>query len=172
MVLWLKNIAFTLLVPGVVGVLVPWWLGRRTLAGSLWPWDWNQWVALPLLLTGVLVYGWCLWDFIHVGQGTPAPWDAPRRLVARGLYQFVRNPMYYGVLNVIAGWVVFFASLDVAVYALLVGVGFHLFVRFVEEPALAQRFGVEYAFYCRAVNRWLPGKPRLEASEKAPPTGA
>jgi len=162
MALWLKNILFTLLVPGTVAVAVPWWLGRRLLADALWPFAWHQWLALPLLLTGAAIYAWCVSDFMMAGRGTPAPVDPPQRLVVRGLYQFVRNPMYYGVLNVIAGWIVFFGSVDVLVYGLIVAVAFHLFVRYVEEPMLLRRFGVRYVFYCRAVHRWKPGRPRLD----------
>jgi protein-S-isoprenylcysteine O-methyltransferase Ste14 len=160
MALWLKNLLFTVIVPGTVGVYLPWWLGSRSALDP--PWQWHHWLALPLLLVGAAVYGWCLWDFMMSGRGTPAPIDPPRRLVVRGLYRFVRNPMYYGVLNLIAGWIVFFGSSDVAVYAVVVAVGFHLFVRFVEEPALRARFGDEYVRYCAAVHRWIPGRPALD----------
>jgi protein-S-isoprenylcysteine O-methyltransferase Ste14 len=160
MALWLKNILFTLLVPGTVGGVVPYWLGRRSTAGAIWPWAWPQWLALPLFMVGVAIYGWCLWDFMMAGRGTPALIDPPRQLVVRGLYRFVRNPMYYGVLNVITGWVVFFGAIDVLVYAAIVGAGFHCFVRLVEEPALRRRFGDDYEGYCRSVHRWMPGRPR------------
>jgi len=167
-VLFLKNVLFTLVVPGTVGVAVPWWLGRRSAPDPLWPWSWHEWLAVPVLLTGGVVYAWCVWDFMSIGRGTPAPLDPPRRLVARGLYQFVRNPMYYGVLNVIVGWIVFFGSLDVLVYGVIVAGAFHLFVVFVEEPSLRRRFGVEYVFYCRVVHRWIPGKPRLDEPTATP----
>ena len=37
------------------------------------------------------------------GQGTPAPIDPPKELVARGLYCFVRIPMYLGGLLIVLG---------------------------------------------------------------------
>src|SRR5260370_5987288 len=37
---------------------------------------------------------WCIFTFAAIGKGTPAPFDPPRRLVIRGPYRFVRNPMY------------------------------------------------------------------------------
>jgi protein-S-isoprenylcysteine O-methyltransferase Ste14 len=159
MILWLKNLTFTLLVPGTVGGWVPWWLGQRDSDAAPWPWSWHSWLALPLFLVGVSVYAWCLWDFMSAGRGTPAPMDPPRRLVVRGLYRWVRNPMYYGVLNVIAGWAVFCGSRDLFIYGAIVAAGFHVFVYFVEEPSLRRRFGAEYEQYCRTVRRWIPGRP-------------
>jgi protein-S-isoprenylcysteine O-methyltransferase Ste14 len=41
--------------------------------------------------------------FVRHGEGTPAPWDPPRKLVVRGPYRHVRNPMIAGVLLVLMG---------------------------------------------------------------------
>ncbi len=41
--------------------------------------------------------------FALQGRGTPAPFAAPERFVARGSYRVVRNPMYVGVLALIVG---------------------------------------------------------------------
>src|SRR5437879_1577441 len=38
-----------------------------------------------------------------VGKGTLAPWDPTRRLVVRGPYRRVRNPMISGVMAVLLG---------------------------------------------------------------------
>ena len=48
---------------------------------------------------GGIIYLCCVWDFAHFGRGTPAPIDAPKQLVVSGLYRYVRNPMYVGVLG-------------------------------------------------------------------------
>jgi protein-S-isoprenylcysteine O-methyltransferase Ste14 len=157
--LLLKNLLFTVLVPGTVGGWLPWWLGSRTRPDIATTWRWHHGLALPLFLIGVAIYAWCLWDFMSAGRGTPAPIDPPRRLVVRGLYRYVRNPMYVGVLSAIAGWAAWFAARDVIIYGAFVGVGFDLFVRFVEEPGLRARFGEDYTRYCAAVRRWIPGKP-------------
>jgi protein-S-isoprenylcysteine O-methyltransferase Ste14 len=41
-------------------------------------------------------------------------------------------------------------------YALVVGLGFHLFVLLYEEPALRGKFVEEYKEFCAHVPRWLP----------------
>jgi len=51
-----------------------------------------------------------------IGRGTPAPIDEPDKLIVQGLYSYVRNPMYIGVLLVIVGWAIYFRSLGVASY--------------------------------------------------------
>jgi len=160
MKLFLKNLLFTLVVPGSVGVLVPLLIaggGARATGTAL--------VAAVLLLgTGAAIYAWCVWDFASFGRGTPAPIDAPRRLVVRGLYRFTRNPMYVGVLTVILGWAVLLQSAVVALYALGVWLLFNAFVRLYEEPHLEREFGSEYATYRSQVRRWLPRlAPRREA---------
>lgn len=153
MLLFLKNLLFTVLVPGAVAVYVP----LRLAAGAGPPvWGLAQYAALLPLASGCAIYLWCLWDFATFGRGTPAPIDAPRRLVVRGLYRYVRNPMYVGVLLVIAGWAVFFQSLRVLGYGAVVALFFHLFVMAVEEPTLRGKFGRSYERYYREVGRWAP----------------
>ncbi|HEX2092519.1 MAG TPA: isoprenylcysteine carboxylmethyltransferase family protein [Longimicrobiaceae bacterium] len=160
--LLLKNLLFTVLVPGTVAVYLP--LRIAGGAGLFGPhghaWDpWRIAGLLPLSV-GAAVYFWCLWDFAVHGRGTPAPVDAPRHLVVRGLYRYVRNPMYIGVLLVIVGWAVWFRSWSVFVYAVAAGSFFHLFVVLVEEPLLRHRFGEAYESYCGQVGRWVPGLGR------------
>jgi protein-S-isoprenylcysteine O-methyltransferase Ste14 len=94
------------------------------------------------------------------GKGTPLPIDAPKRLVVQGLYRYIRNPMYAGVLIVIAGWAIFFWTTDLVVYGIAVWIIFHLFVVVIEEPILKRKFGSDYEDYCRNVGRWLPKKTK------------
>jgi len=117
---------------------------------------WCFFFALGLLAIGSIIYAWCVWDFAVFGRGTPAPIDAPKKLVVRGLYRYTRNPIYVGVLTVLVGWTVMFRGTNLHIYTFCVAVGFHLFVVLYEEPHLRQQFGVEYRSYCAKVGRWLP----------------
>lgn len=100
---------------------------------------------------------WCVWDFATFGRGTPAPIDAPKKLVVRGLYRCARNPMYVGVLAVILGWALFFRDPNLVLYALGIGICFHLFIVLYEQRHLAKEFGRQYEEYCSRVAPWLPG---------------
>ena len=156
MLLLLKNILFTLFVPGTVAVYVPLWLVASRGIPPHAEWKTTQVAALLPLSLGAAIYFWCLWHFAVTGRGTPAPIDAPKRLVVQGLYQYVRNPMYVGVLLVIGGWAVFFWSSALLIYGLGIGMLVHVFVVLVEEPLLEQQFGQAYVSYREAVGRWLP----------------
>ncbi len=150
-----KNVLFTVVVPGSVGVYVPLLLtrGRPTASGILLA------AALLVLAVGAAIYGWCVWDFAHVGRGTPLPIDAPKQLVCRGLYRHTRNPMYVGVLTVILGWALLFRAPALVVYALVVWSCFHAVIVAYEEPHLRREFGDGYIQYCARVGRWLPRWP-------------
>lgn len=148
--LGLKNLLFTLVVPGTVAGWVPWLLTRdRPDAPLAW-----RVAGLALLAAGAGIYAWCLWDFATFGRGTPAPIDAPKRLVVRGLYRWTRNPMYVGVLTAIVGWAAYTRAAGLLVYAGAVWSAFQAFVVLYEEPHLTRVFGAEYDAYRAAVGRW------------------
>jgi len=167
MSLLLRNLLFTVLVPGTVAVTVPLaTVGARPPSGGP-----VLGLAIVLLAAGAGTYAWCVWDFASFGRGTPAPIDAPKRLVVRGLYRLTRNPMYVGVLATILGWAVLFRSVGLALYAVGVGACFHLFVVLYEERHLAERFGTEYDAYRARVPRWLPRLRRVPTGDahRTPP---
>lgn len=165
--LFLKNLLFTVLVPGFVAGWVPLvYLLRR----PSWPelWAWPHLLAVPPLVAGILVYLACVWQFATTGRGTPAPIDPPKRLVMHGLYKWVRNPMYLGVLLIVFGETILFRALTLVLYLVFLASAFQLFVVLYEEPALRRRFGAIYSDYCNGVNRWLPGKPKPRLETIAP----
>lgn len=96
----------------------------------------------------------CIFTFVVVGRGTPAPFDPPRRLVVRGPYRLIRNPMYAGAGLALAGAALYYQSTALFVYAVLFVAVMHLFVMVYEEPALRGTFGEEYEAYCRHTGRW------------------
>ena len=113
-----------------------------------------QVIGIIVGTVGAMIALWCIYTFVWVGQGTPAPFDPPRRLVIRGPYRFVRNPMYIGAGLALAGASLFYRSLFLLGYAGVFLLVCHLFVISYEEPTLRRTFGGDYEFYCRKVNRW------------------
>lgn len=151
--LGLRNLLFILLLPAAGAVYAPWWILTR--GGGAWPRP-AAWPAAALIVVGVGLYLWCTWVFAIAGHGTPAPWDAPRRVVATGPYRMVRNPIYVAAFLVIGGEAWLFLSPWLLIYLLVLALGVHLAVLWYEEPMLDRRFGQEYETYRRAVPRWIP----------------
>jgi protein-S-isoprenylcysteine O-methyltransferase Ste14 len=110
---------------------------------------------------GAAVALWCVFTFVFIGKGTPAPFDPPRRLVIRGPYRFVRNPMYIGAGLALTGAALFYQSWSLFAYTALFFLATHLFVVFYKEPTLRRTFGPEYQAYCRRVGRWM-GRLRFD----------
>ena len=156
MKLFLKVALFTIVMPGTFAGLLPVLIvGDRSVAGgaTLVP-------ACGLFALGLVFYFRSAWDFAVFGSGTPAPIDAPKRLVTRGFYRYTRNPMYVASLLVVIGWATLFGAAVLVAYAFLLFVVFSLFIRLYEEPRLAREFGEEYAAYVSQVGRWLPHRSR------------
>lgn len=165
--LFLKNLLFTVLVVGFVAGWVPLVFLRHR--APLWlDWAPHHSAALPLFLAGAALYLACAWLFGAHGRGTPAPFDPPRKLVMRGPYRWVRNPMYLALLLVVLGEVVYFADLTLLLYSVFLASAFQVLVVVVEESALRRRFGAIYSDYCNVTNRWLPKPPRPRL-DTAPP---
>jgi protein-S-isoprenylcysteine O-methyltransferase Ste14 len=131
--------------------------------------------ALGMLQVAGLVVGavgaaialWCVLAFALVGGGTPAPFDAPRRLVVRGPYRVVRNPMYIGAGLALIGAALFYQSISLFVFTGLFLLATHLFVVWYEEPTLRRKFGEEYEAYSRRVGRWRPTRPWTAGAREA-----
>ena len=154
-----KTVVFTILVPGMVGGLIPWLLAHGAQGSTPVSPVWMVVGLLPLAL-GVGLYLWCAGAFTFIGKGTPAPIDAPKALVVQGPYRWVRNPMYVAVLLVILGQAIVLRSSLLVGYALLFWLVVHTFVILVEEPSLRDQFGSSYDAYLRRVPRWIPRPPR------------
>jgi protein-S-isoprenylcysteine O-methyltransferase Ste14 len=162
-----RAVTYATLFIGLVLVLVPAQLLSR--AGIATP----RVFAAPQVAGAVVAIGggtvalWCVWTFAIVGRGTPAPFDPPRRLVARGPYAVVRNPMYIGAGLALIGASLFYQSLALLGYAAAFFLVTHLFVVLYEEPILRATFGAEYESYCRRVRRWRPRMPDRELGPRA-----
>jgi protein-S-isoprenylcysteine O-methyltransferase Ste14 len=139
--------------PGWIVVYLPAWITRWQVAQQGWGW-WL--VAAGMIAIGLVPLGESIARFIYIGRGTLAPVVPTERLVVSGFYRYVRNPMYLGVLMLIAGQGVLFRSSALWEYLGVVAIGFHLFVLGYEEPTLRGKYGSDYDAFCRNVPRWVP----------------
>ncbi len=157
-----RILLFTALVPGSVAGWIPFWILWQRGQLALPPPAGGSVPGLAVFALGAGVYARCALDFGRA-QGTPAPIDPPKELVVRGLYRFSRNPMYVGVLGMIAGEALLFRSTALAAYGLAVFGLFHAFVVLYEEPTLERAFGAAYAAFRERTPRWLgwarPARP-------------
>jgi len=98
-----RTLLFTVLFPGTLVGLVPRWiLHARLPPGHDWTTS-RAFLGYAVAAIGAWIYVVCAREFTTRGRGTPAPYDPPRELVASGLYRWVRNPMYVGILSILAG---------------------------------------------------------------------
>ena len=118
----LRHLLSIALLPFSIAVLVPLWIARRNgimpaLGSSVGELA-LQLSGVAVLAAGLLLFAASLRRFATEGQGTLAPWDPPRRLVLRGPYRFVRNPMISGVVFVLFAEALLLLSLPHATWAL------------------------------------------------------
>jgi protein-S-isoprenylcysteine O-methyltransferase Ste14 len=147
-----RHVAAILLLPVMATVVVPALL------------EWNAEVEFSplfafgglLVAVGLLLFVTTVVLFARIGQGTLAPWDATSRLVVRGPYRHVRNPMISGVLFVLLGEAAVLGSPALLIWATAFLAVNAVYMPLFEEPGLKRRFGKDYETYAAHVPRWLP----------------
>ena len=162
MVAILGSLCFLLLAPGVVAGVVPRWISHWQMGPPLLGISALRGLGVVLIIAAVPLLLDSFARFAIQGLGTPAPVFPTKHLVVTGLYRYVRNPMYLGVVAMITGQGLLFGNLRVLGYGALVWLAFYLFVMGYEEPTLRETFGEEYRVFCANVPRWIP---RLRAWE-------
>lgn len=161
--LWWRHLISVLIAPFTVTLVIPALIANAT--GVRVP-DLDSPGRVALVIVGGLLVGvgltmliWTVVLFDRVGKGTLGVGKVlgePVRLVVRGPYRHVRNPMISGVVAILlgealiasSGWLLLWF---VAFFTLLATV-----IRFWEEPHLAEKFGADYVEYRRNVPAWIP----------------
>jgi protein-S-isoprenylcysteine O-methyltransferase Ste14 len=157
----IRSAISVLALPVMVAGVLPGWLllTRGGAIGAGLPKPINLIIAatgLTLTTLGLFLAAGAIRRFSTEGKGTLAPWDPPRRLVVRGTYRYVRNPMISGVLSILAGEAIFFGSMPIFEWFVFFAVLNAIYIPLIEEPMLVGRFGHDYLSYQKHVPRWLP----------------
>jgi protein-S-isoprenylcysteine O-methyltransferase Ste14 len=147
--------------PGTVLVFIPvvlvWVSKDSKFSAALAPADQIRfWLAL---FVGSIGLGLCLWTvriFKKFGKGTPAPWNPPKKLVVRGPYRYVRNPMICGVVLMLLAEALLLQSWPIAFWMVIFFMANSVYFALIEAKNLENRFGDDYREYTSHVRRWLP----------------
>ncbi len=152
----IRSLAYIIGLPSVLLGLIPWYLLRFSQT-------WEARFGLLCTASGVVfcLGGACLlfsgaYYLIRRGDGTPVPFDPPKRMVVSGPYAHIQHPMIAGLLVVLLGEACWFYSFPLGVYTVAAVLFAHLFVTRREEPILRERFGKDYNAYQAATPRWFP----------------
>jgi len=73
------------------------------------------WLAILAGSIGLGLSAWTVTIFMKFGEGTPAPWAPPKKLVVRSPYRYVRNPMIIGALLMLLAEAILLQSWPIAV---------------------------------------------------------
>ena len=171
-----RLIKTVIILPGTALVAVPGlllWIfaGGKYAAAPVAPADWRFWLALVALVLGVVLASSTVRLFVTMGQGTPAPWHPPQKLVVAGPYRHVRNPMIASILFMSAAEAVFLRSWPLAGWGLFFFAANSIYFPLSEERGLERRFGEPYRIYKANVPRWFPRlRPWTPPPEQGPKT--
>jgi protein-S-isoprenylcysteine O-methyltransferase Ste14 len=155
-----ESILATIVVPGTAVGVIPWLILRQTGGAAPTVFGPLEILALAGAIAGAGMVIWVSFAFVRQGHGTPIPVDPPTTFVASGLFRYVRNPMYFGALLVLASEVIFFRSVAILVFGFFLWLALHSFLVIWEEPQLKRRFGATYLEYVATTPRWFPRIPR------------
>jgi protein-S-isoprenylcysteine O-methyltransferase Ste14 len=154
LLLFLRSALWTVLFPGMVAGYIPWRF--FDIAGDLRNVGVIDIMGIVVSACGAAILLQSIVEFARRGRGTLSPLDPARELVVTGLYRWVRNPMYVGVMLVLLGELMIAPSLALAVYAASFFIAVNTFTRHFEEPYLQRTFGSSYDVYRHNVRRWIP----------------
>lgn len=114
-----------------------------------------RWSGIAIYVVGGVLRLWPVFVLGRRFSGLVAI-QPQHELVTSGIYRFVRNPSYLGMLLASLGWALVFRSWLGVLLAVLVLVPLVARIRS-EERLLAEHFGEQYASYRRKTWRLVPG---------------
>src|SRR5712692_9103066 len=108
----LGSVLFFAIAPVTVAGIVPWWISRWQVDPAffgIWP---LRILGGVLIAAGLAVLVESFARFALEGLGTPAPIAPPRHLVVRGVYRYVRNPIYVALLAIVFGQAILLGNVN------------------------------------------------------------
>ncbi len=135
--------------------------GWQSLGERLRHLDLTTGLLLGLALSSSALGLWAVVEFAARGQGTPFPYDPPKRLVTTGPYAVVANPMQVSMCLLIPVWGALLRSWEVAAGGVLAVAFSAGLAAWREAVDLRERFGEDYSAYRSRVRPWIPRFKRV-----------
>jgi protein-S-isoprenylcysteine O-methyltransferase Ste14 len=152
----LRTLIYSIIILGLLLGYVPWQLLQLDAALGESLRSFLMYTGLLLFLLGALLTFSGAYYLVLRGDGTPFLFDPPKRMVVAGPYASMQHPMMLGLLLMVYAEALWFYSVSIILYAVVLTLLSDLYVTYIEEPRLTQRFGDDYRAYRAAVPRWLP----------------
>lgn len=111
-------------------------------------------LGIIFVLIDAAIFAYCTRLFSVFGKGSPILTESTKKFVGKGLYSYVRNPIYIGHTISFIGFLLYFGRPLLVLYPILGFAGLHVFVIRFEEPDLKKRYRKTYIDYTYKVKRW------------------
>jgi protein-S-isoprenylcysteine O-methyltransferase Ste14 len=157
----LRTLIYSIIILGMFLGYVPWQLLRLDIALGASLQSFIMYAGLLLFLLGALLMFSGAYYLTLRGDGTPFLFDPPKRMVVAGPYASMQHPVMLGLLLMVYAEALWFYSVSVMCYAVLLTLAADVYVTYIEEPSLTRRFGDDYRAYRAAVPRWLPFRRKM-----------
>ena len=108
------------------------------------------------VLTVLGLFG-AIWARFHLGRNWSgyATYKEDQTLVTTGPYKYVRHPIYTSMILMFIGTILYYGSLFVSIFFIILAITFILRTR-EEEEIMLKLFGEKYAEYMKRTKRLLP----------------
>jgi protein-S-isoprenylcysteine O-methyltransferase Ste14 len=111
-------------------------------------------LAIFTAVSGFAIMIWAWWLF-QKAETAICPTENSEVLVTSGIYRLTRNPMYLGLVLMMAGVALWFGTLPYYLATVLFFLVINQFFCPFEEQRLISTFGEQYSGYRRTVRRWV-----------------
>ena len=107
----------------------------------------------PLMFIGAIfiVVGVAVWIYAVIIQKISEE-IKNGKLITKGIYSFVRNPIYTAFIFVFTGILIMGSNLFLLILPILFWINLTVILKLTEEKWLLEKFGDEYVHYCKVVN--------------------
>ena len=131
-----------------------------------------NWIAVAAGAVAIVPGLSAVRQFVIFGQGTPIPFDPPKKLVTQGVYAYISNPMQWSMFVALLIWAWIWQSwvcLGLAGVSILYAQGL---AAWSETSDLKHRYGKAWARYRLAVPRWRVSLFPYVEKPTSPTTGS